>query len=319
MINISLRAILNGLLSYTPLWHLKKKETGGTYSARYCYSVWLRHISYVYENGLASFPNVIAELGPGDSLGIGIAGLITGANKYYALDVVNYAKIEENLKILDELIKLFRKREDIPGEKEFPKIKPYLKSYRFPHRIFSDSYLNACLKPDRIRAIKDAIVHSTNKAIHSGAISIKYFVPWADANIIEKESVDMIYSQAVMEHVEDSNKAYSAMYRWLKPNGYMSHEIDYKCHGTAKKWNGHWAYPDFVWKIIKGKRPYLINRLPHSIHVDLQRKNCFQIISELPIKNTSGIERKSLVPQFENISEDDFTTSSAYIISLKRQ
>ena len=53
--------------------------TGGTVSARYCYGVWLRHMKMAREAGLDTNPRVVAELGPGDSLGIGLAALLAGA------------------------------------------------------------------------------------------------------------------------------------------------------------------------------------------------------------------------------------------------
>jgi hypothetical protein len=75
-------------------------------------------------NGLNTYPKVVAELGPGDSLGIGLAALVSGAEKYFALDVVEYTNIERNLKIFDELVTLFKNKEDIPGEQEFPEVRP---------------------------------------------------------------------------------------------------------------------------------------------------------------------------------------------------
>src|SRR5689334_17334685 len=53
--------------------------TKGTDQARYCYSVWLRHLSLAAANGLDTDPKSVAELGPGDSIGIGIAAVLTGA------------------------------------------------------------------------------------------------------------------------------------------------------------------------------------------------------------------------------------------------
>ena len=44
--------------------------------------------------------------------------------------------------------------------------------------------------------------------------------------MIQKESVDMIYSQAVLEHVDELPGVYGAMRRWLQANGVMSHQID---------------------------------------------------------------------------------------------
>ena len=44
---------------------------GGAQSARYCYSVWLRHLIHAWKNGLPFRPNRVAELGPGFSIGVG--------------------------------------------------------------------------------------------------------------------------------------------------------------------------------------------------------------------------------------------------------
>ncbi len=268
-----------------------------------------------FGNEITAIPKVIAELGPGDSLGIGLAGLISGADKYYALDVLRYAKLDTNIKIFEELVELFRERQNIPDEEEFPRVKPLLKSYKFPRHILNEKHLNSCLKPDRIRIIKDSIINYPNKKSNN---KIRYFVPWSETEIIEKESVDMIYSQAVMEHVENLGDTYRSLYLWLKPGGFMSHRIDYKSHGTAKDWNGHWAYPNFIWKLIKGKKPYLLNRLPHSSQINAQKKMGFQIISEIHTKNYEGIKRQQLSPRFSNISEEDLVTSGAYILSLKK-
>jgi hypothetical protein len=100
--------------------NLYKYSGGATLSARYCYSVWLRHLVLANENGITGVPEKIAELGPGDSLGVGISALISGTNQYVAFDIVQYQPTEVNLKIFDELVELFKNRTDIPGESEFP-------------------------------------------------------------------------------------------------------------------------------------------------------------------------------------------------------
>ena len=61
---------------------------------------------------------MVAELGPGDSLGIGFSALISGADKYFAFDVVEHANASRNFEIFDELVSLFKNKEDIPDDKE---------------------------------------------------------------------------------------------------------------------------------------------------------------------------------------------------------
>ena len=92
-------------------------------SLKILYSVWLRHLVKLKEAGSKNIPKRIIELGPGDSLGVGLAALLSGSDQYTALDVHKYSDIKSNLKIFDELIELFKKREPIPNGKRIFKNK----------------------------------------------------------------------------------------------------------------------------------------------------------------------------------------------------
>lgn len=298
-------SFLMGMVTYIPgLSKFLAEGTGGTNSARYCYSAWIRHLTMAYKNGLSIQPNTIAELGPGDSLGIGLAALISGTNKYYALDVIEHTSNKKNIEIFDELVNFFKNQEKIIDESEFP------------NYIFTDERLNEALSQDRI----DSIRNTLSKLGHGDENNkqIFYFVPWTDTKIIKEASVNMAYSHAVLEHVDDLATTYKALYRWLEPGGFTSHLIDFSCHGTAKKWNGHWAYSDRVWNLVKGKRPYLLNRQPHSVHINLLKKIGFEIICDIKTKDTSGIDRKSLSSRFKNMSDDDLITRETFIQAVKK-
>src|SRR5476651_1324393 len=78
--------------------------TGGSDSARYCYSVWMRHLVSAREKGLNTNPEAVAELGPGDSLGICLAALLSGSARCFAFDVVAHANPVRNLAIFDGLV-----------------------------------------------------------------------------------------------------------------------------------------------------------------------------------------------------------------------
>jgi hypothetical protein len=268
-------------------------------------------------NNLSTQADVIAELGPGDSLGVGLAALLTGANKYYALDVLRYADNKRNIEILDELVELFKKREKIPDEAEFPRVKPTLESYEFPTQILTDERLDEALNASRIDSIRKALLNPN--CLTDSNIQISYFAPWYDPQVMKENAVDMIFSQAVLEHVDDIASTYHNLYRWLKPGGLMSHTIDFKCHGNAKQWNGHWGYSDFLWNVIKGKRAYLINRCPYSTHLKLMRRFGFKVVCEIKYRKDSAIQRKHLARRFKNISDDDLTTSDVFIQTVKQR
>jgi ubiquinone/menaquinone biosynthesis C-methylase UbiE len=152
---------------------------------------------------------------------------------------------------------------------------------------------------------------------------IRYMCPWNDPKIIENDSVDVVFSQAVLEHVEDIKHTYRAMYRWVKKGGCISNQIDFESHGLSDEWNGHWSFSDVTWKLMKGNRPYLINREPLSKHLEAVQDAGFEIVSVIPVKTfpsdayTGAIERDKLAQKFRNMSEEDFTTASAYILAKK--
>lgn len=304
---------LKGLATYIPgAMKYFCSSSGGTVSARYCYAVWMRHQVMAYKAGLKHIDS-IAELGPGDSLGIGLCAILSGCKTYYGLDAKAHANTERNRTILDELVTLFRRREPIPDIKEFPNVSPVLEDYSFPSYILTDELLNKSLQSDRILAIHKALINPR----HVNAVHISYIAPWEQASLDESAGkLDMVFSQAVMEHVEKVYDTYRSLNRYLRPGGLMSHAIDYKSHGYTCDWNGHWTLSEFTWRILKGNRPYLINRLAHSDHIEALGKAGFQIISEIK-KRGQILPRESLASNFLSFTEDDLRTSGAFIQAVK--
>jgi hypothetical protein len=307
----------NILLDYAPsIVRQKINGVEGSFSARYCYSVWMRHLVMCHKNGLNSNPAVIAELGPGNSLGIGLAALLSGADEYYALDAVKHTCTEKNYQILTELIELFQNKEQIPDDKEFPLTGPRLDSYGFPDHILTTERLNKSLNIVRLENIKKAISDLDCKT--SNEIKIAYYVPWNAENVIRENSVDLIYSQAVLEHVNELEFTYKAMFRWLKSRGGISHQIDFKSHGTAKEWNGHWTHSDFIWNLMKRNKPYLINREPYSKHIQYLQDSRFKIVCVVPVKTKSNLNKNKLTPKFQSLSDEDLNTSEVFIQAIKK-
>lgn len=315
LIQVKIRPLAKGLLTFIPGMQriLRGRGTGGTDSAYYSYGVWLKHLTLLWENGMRSIPNTLAELGPGDSLGIGLAAMLCGVNNYFALDVVRHSNTEINLRILDELVTLFESRAERPT-KGWPDFDRYLDEDLFPGHILDDELLNASLSEKRVAAIRNNLEYPGQR---TNGITIQYMVPWSENYVIAKDSVDVILSHSVLEHVVDIEKTYQALYSWLKPNGMMSHQIDFESHGLSETWNGYRAYSERLWKIMMGKRPFLINRQPHSAHIDLMVKNGFQVICDLTAHRTDGIQRSDLSDYWKNIADDDLTCSGAFVQAIK--
>lgn len=285
--------------------------TGGTVSAQYCYSVYLRHLLIADQHGLTTEPRTVVELGPGDSIGIGLVALLTGAEQYYAVDAVRHASSERNLLIFDELVKLLSAQASIPSGGEFAEILPELNDYRFPSKILNEIRLSQALATDRLSRLRAAL--SSNLATGP----IRYLAPMGRMHEIPKNSVDLIISQAVMEHIDQLEETYTECFRCLKPGGFMSHQIDLRCHDTAPEWNGHWKYADFTWRLMRGGRPWFINRKPCSTHIGLAIQTGFNIHAEIKQSARSIISRRQLAGRFKDLSESDITTAGVLIVASK--
>lgn len=306
---INLRQLTYGILSYFPFVPKSLYQgTGGTNSAEYCYCVWLSHLALAKAGGMAGVPSTLAELGPGDSIGVGLAALISGVEHYIALDVIEHVDKERNLDIFDNLVRLFQQNAAITYNPFSGKRAS--STFSSLSDLLEEQELAAALAPQRIANLRAQILEPTRR---DGAIS--YRVPWTFIEQPDQGSVDMILSNAVMEHVEDVPDAYRAMYGWLKPFAYASHQIDFRCHSLFTHWDGHWACPDWLWTLFMGRRSYLINRLPYSTHRREAERAGFVIKSSAETLNKPCSHR--LARRFRNLSMCDRQIASAYLLMQK--
>ena len=118
------------------------------------------------------------------------------------------------------------------------------------------------------------------------------------------------------EHVDDLDSAYAAMLRWLSPNGFISHQVDFKSHGTAREWNGHWTISKLQWRLMRGRRPSLINRQPCSAHLRLLQKHAFRTLVEKRVPMESALNRHRLAAPFKSLSDEDLTTSGVFLLAV---
>lgn len=304
---MELTPIAKGVASYIPgLYEWRsRRRTLRTANADYCYTTWLSHLVQLNSSDQSSVPKTVAELGPGGSLGVGLAALLSGADTYYALDIVKYSEIDLSIALLDDLVALFRKRQ--PVEIAWT----VRSSPLFPEHILTDDLLASTLAESRIDHIRRAIAASSGK---SGPITIEYTVPWNDPAVIRRGEVDLIVSTSVLEHVDDLENTYDAFARWLRPGGRMSHLIDFRSHFNTKAWNSQWEYPESVWKLVVGRKPYLINRQPCSTHVAMMVARGFEITLELR-QERQGTPRERLARRWQGMSDGDLNCIEALLQS----
>ena len=147
---------------------------------------------------------------------------------------------------------------------------------------------------------------------------MRYVVPWAESDVMSEESVDMIVSQAVLEYVDNLEETYQAMHKWLRPNGIASHQIDFSAHQTCERWNGHWMYSDLSWSVMRGRRPYFLNREPHSTHIRMLKECGFEILCDVRSLCPTEVNAGRLAARFKDLPAEDLVTRGCFIQVEKR-
>jgi SAM-dependent methyltransferase len=290
--------MLKGVLTWVPglyTWRLRRGSTGGTDSPRYCYAVWLRHLVAVYPYGFRIKGAQVGELGPGDSIGAGLAALLSGAARYVGLDIVPFSAKIDLKTVFDELAQLFSLREPIPDHNEVLNL--------------AIDWTNFA---DRVQRIRSEL----KREINTGQ-SVSYRAPWTSPKDIAVASLDLIFSQAVLEHVDALEETYQAMFAWLKPGGYASHRIDFSAHWLSPFWNGHWAYSDWQWRLVRGNRKFLLNREPLSTHLACAKKVGFTVLLLRQDHGSGGLGMEALSQRFQALSAEDVQTRGAMLILRK--
>ena len=316
----TLRLMLGGLKSYFPVLHAGYKGVVGHTTGAYCYSVWMRHLSIITRAVPGFAPRTVVELGPGDSLGVGCAALLSGAEQYIGLDVVAHADAEHDAKVLDELVELFEHHAPIPDGRLFPNLQPKLSAYGFPNRLFSeDGGRRIRLERDRLQRIRAALAERHDVLYDN--VPIGYLTPWGPRSL-DRQSVDLVITQAVLQDMSHEPTrselagTFQAIARWLRKGGVMSHQINFAFPG-GPEWNYHWRYSDAAWRLVRGNRPFFENRAPLSTYLALCEENDCEVVSVKRVEER-GIARERAAPRFRDLSDEDFRTSSAHIVAVRR-
>ena len=212
----------------------------------------------------------MAEFGTGASLGTLVSAIKDGVKNAVGLDLIPYANnYKLNKRIIDELI----------PKNKFPKLN-----------------MNLSIELGNL-----SNTFSNNR--------IKYIAPLDDTKLSQYESIDLIFSHSVLEHVDNLKKSYKIMFKLLKKGGLMSHKIDHSSHQITNSWNGHYVLNKFVWKLIRGNKPYLLNRVTPSEHKKLILSVGFKIIHEEYI-TSNNYDKNSLFLK----DDDHLIKTSLFII-----
>ena len=194
-------------------------------------------------------------------------------------------------------------------------VSPKLASYEFPAHIVSDDILSQSLSQQRIDAIVRGV--QSSNTVYCPGEPVTYVAPWTGHEVLPAGGFDLVSSQAALEHVDSLEQIYAAISYWTRSGGVTSHDIDMTSHGMGRYWNSHWSYSRLAWKLIRGRRAYLLNRVPYSVHREALQRLGFRIIAETKYPYVDGIDRGQLAEPFNRLSDADFRTMEAYVLGIK--
>ncbi len=157
----------------------------------------------------------LLEYGPGDLPGVALLMVAYGAEKVWCVDRFPLVKLsDKNVQVMRELL------EKLP----------------VPQRQRAEECFN-------VRGDLDSGFNPTR---------IEYLVRPSGLSGFHS-SVDLVYSRAVLEHVNQLAETYADMRGALRPNGISIHQVDLKSHGLHKANPLDFlAWPSWLWNLMYG-------------------------------------------------------------------
>jgi len=158
--------------------------------------------------------------------------------------------------------------------------------------------------------------HVDLRALHEGRLydgmkqaPLTHYV--GDVRTLEHGDFDFVFSQAVLEHVDEVESVFQALYDRTAPGGVHTHVVDFRDHR---------AYADpkrTTWDFLTEEKPDgpFCNRLRVSHILAAFEKAGFEIVASAGERKELPREvREKLLPRFTAMSEEDLETQDSQIV-----
>lgn len=150
---------------------------------------------------------------------------------------------------------------------------------------------------------------------------ISYWAPRDVANTgLSAESVDLVYSQAVLEHVLLPDVALGEFARLLRSGGVASHEIDLRDHRDFARPLEFLRYSDRVWRMASSNSAnYVRNRWRRSDYEAACARHGLQVVSVTSTRHypVDEQQRSSFHPRYRTLSLAELTQTVIYLVARK--
>jgi SAM-dependent methyltransferase len=188
-----------------------------------------------------------------------------------------------------------------------------VEQYRKQISRFSEVFPDASVIDFSEESDMDVILNSVGCSYHVNGLK--------SLQLLESNSFDLIYSQAVLEHVRrfEFEDMMLECYRLLHPDGIMSHVVDYKDHLGGGL--NHMRFSSELWERdwFAEESGFYTNRMRMSEMIFI----CRGIGFDVDIRNVSywkslPIKRDHLAKEFHYFSDDELLVSGAHLVMRQR-
>ncbi len=147
--------------------------------------------------------------------------------------------------------------------------------------------------------------------------AIRYVVT-ANGCVGQHAAYSLVYSRAVLEHVNDLAATFADMWQALRPGGLAIHEVDLKSHGLHRKdILDFLCWPDWAWSLMYSNKGYP-NRWRIDRYRQLAAETGFDVLSLAPDERApaSAIAavRGELPARFEALTDEDLSCLSFWMV-----
>jgi predicted SAM-dependent methyltransferase len=233
----------------------------------YAYNVFSSHFKQASQDKPLPEKFVSLELGPGDSLFSALISHSFGGGKTYLVDAGDYT-IQE--------LEPYKKMADFLKQKNLP----------LPAGI------------DEANSVSEIMEICNASYLQSGLSSLKS---------IESNSIDFIWSQAVLEHIKRSEflDIMKELRRIIREDGVCSHLVDLRDHINCSLNN--LRFSEKIWESnFMTKSGFYTNRIQYPLMLDMFKEAGFAIKSTQVEKWESlPIERSQLDKQFASFTDEE--------------
>jgi len=217
----------------------------------------------------------ILEIGPGDSLASAFIGKAYGAAGVVLVDVGAFAT--DDLEVYRSLIAKLSER----------------------HLVVSDL--------ENLTSTSDALKRCGATYLVSGVDSFLE---------IESASIDYIWSHSVLEHIpkKDLRRLFSELRRILKPDGVMSHNIDFQDHLQHSL--NSLRFSELVWesKIMRNAGFYTNRVRAHQMHGLIQSSGFVKLKEGFGYWEKLPIPEASIHADFRNLDREELLIRTSHIL-----